>query len=208
MTPPILLLATSNEDKIREIVEILADLPVQFRNLKDYPGLAEPVEDAETFLGNAEKKALHYAKLTGLWALADDSGLEVDCLNGLPGVHSARFAGPQRDPLANNRKLVTMLAGIPLEQRRARFWCAAALAKDGQIAAFAEDAVEGLVIDEPRGKNGFGYDPHFLVPELGRTTAELEPEHKNAISHRGKAVRRIGVLIREIFLKNEEKPPR
>jgi XTP/dITP diphosphohydrolase len=158
------------------------------RTLADHPGLPEAVEDADTFEGNARLKALHYARLTGLWTIADDSGLEVDALDGRPGVYSSRYAGPQCDPLANNTRLITELAGIPLEKRTARFRCVVTLATARGVVATASGTVEGLIVDDPRGSNGFGYDPHFLVPELGVTTAELPPEHKNRISHRGRAL--------------------
>ncbi len=186
-----LLLATSNAGKLREIRHVLAGLDVDLATLAEFAGLAEAVEDGLTFEDNAKKKALHYAALTGLWTLADDSGLEVDALGGHPGVNSARFAGPEQDPAANNAKLIAGLRDVPPEKRAARFRCALALADGRRILADASGVIEGLIIDEPRGQNGFGYDPHFLVPDLGLTTAELPPEHKNRISHRGQALRNI-----------------
>ncbi len=194
-----LLIATSNPGKLREIEAVLAGLPLHFENLRQYPDLPAAVEDADTFMANAEKKALHYAERTGLPALADDSGLEVDCLGGRPGVHSARFAGHHGDDQANNAKLIELLRDVPLDERRARFRCAIVVADGGAVLARAEGAVEGLIIDDPRGENGFGYDPHFLVPDLGKTTAELTPEHKNRISHRGQALRSILDALGHIF---------
>jgi len=189
------LVATGNPGKLREIREITAGLPVSWRALGEFPHVAEAVEDGDTFAENARRKARYYSLATGLWTLADDSGLEVDALGGAPGVHSAYFAGLPRDDHANNRKLVAALAGVPAAQRTARFRCALALADGERILLEADGRVEGRIIDEPRGVNGFGYDPHFLVPELGRTMAELPAAEKNARSHRGAALR---ALLRQL----------
>lgn len=186
-----LLVATTNPGKLREIRRVFADLGLDWVTLADGGGLPEVVEDGDTFEANARKKALHYAALTGRWTLADDSGLEVDALGGLPGVHSARFAGPAQDAAANNAKLLAALKDVPTARRTARFRCAMAVAVGERVVATAAGQVEGLIIDEPRGRNGFGYDPYFLLPELGCTAAELEPDHKNRISHRGQALRAI-----------------
>jgi XTP/dITP diphosphohydrolase len=199
MSAHVLLIATSNTGKLREIQAVFAGLPLDFENLCRYPDLPAAVEDADTFMANAEKKALYYATHTGLPALADDSGLEVDCLGGRPGVHSARFAGHHGEDQANNDKLIELLREVPLEERIARFRCAIVVADRSAVLARAEGAIEGLIIDEPRGENGFGYDPHFLVPNLGKTTAELAPEHKNRISHRGQALRSILEALSQIF---------
>jgi XTP/dITP diphosphohydrolase len=131
--------------------------------------------------------------------LADASGLEGDCLGGRPGVQSARFAGRHGDDQANNAKLVDLLRDVPLNERNARFRCAIVVADHGAVLARAEGTIEGLIVDQPRGENGFGYDPHFLVPDLGKTTAELAPEHKNSISHRGQALRSILDVLANIF---------
>jgi XTP/dITP diphosphohydrolase len=184
-----LLLATHNAGKVREIRQLAAGRDWLWHSLDDFPDVPEAVEDADTFAGNARRKALHYAEATGLPTLADDSGLEVDCLGGAPGVRSARFAGRSHDDAANNHKLVAALDEIPLERRTARFRCAMVLARPGQVLAETHGAVEGRFIDEPRGANGFGYDPHFLVPSLGKTMAELPAQEKNALSHRGQALR-------------------
>ncbi len=184
-----ILLATRNTGKIREIRQLTADLPILWRTLEDYPTIPEIEESGCTFAENARLKARHYARATRLHALADDSGLEVDALGGAPGVHSARYAGAPRDDAANNRKLVAALAGVPLERRTARFRCAMALADPERVLVETEGTFEGLIIDQPRGSNGFGYDPHFLVPALGLTAAELPPVEKNARSHRGQALR-------------------
>jgi XTP/dITP diphosphohydrolase len=184
-----ILLATRNAGKVREIRQLAAGYGWLWHSLDDFPDVREAVEDADTFVENARRKALHYAGATGVPTLADDSGLEVDCLGGAPGVLSARYAGRPHDDAANNQKLVAALAGIPLERRTARFRCAMVLAGPGQVLAETRGQVEGVIIDESRGSNGFGYDPHFLVPSLGKTMAELPAHEKNARSHRGQALR-------------------
>ncbi len=186
---PEILVATHNPGKLREIREITAGWPIRWHNLLEFSGLPEAIENGATFAENARLKALHYAGLTGLDTLADDSGLEVDMLGGKPGVHSARYAGSPRDDRANNRKLIGQLAGVPLEKRTARFRCAMAFVQAGRVILETDGKFEGLVIDEARGTNGFGYDPHFLVPELKLTAAELSSTEKNARSHRGQALR-------------------
>lgn len=193
-----ILIATTNPGKLREIQQLAGGLSIDWRTLDEIGEFPEPIEDADTFEGNAEKKARHYCGLTGLWTLADDSGLEVDALDGAPGVHSARFAGG-RDDHANNVKLVNMLRDVPLERRTARFVCAMVLASPDGILATTRGVIEGVIIDEPRGANGFGYDPHFLVPHLGKTTAQLESDHKNRISHRGQALRAMLARIEAIL---------
>lgn len=184
-----LLLATRSAGKIREIRELTADSGWTWHGLDEFPHVREAVEDGTTFLENASKKALYYNYATGLPALADDSGLEVDFLGGAPGVHSAYYAGQPRDDSANNIKLIAALRGVSPEKRGARFRCVLVLADRGKICLNAEGVIEGQIVDSPRGSNGFGYDPHFLVPHLGKTTAELPPCEKNQISHRGQAVR-------------------
>lgn len=197
-----ILLATRNPGKQRELASILAWLPAQWETLDAFPDLPAPVEDGTTFLANATKKALHYARLTGLWTLAEDSGLEVDHLRGAPGVESARFAGPGADDQANNARLVAALAGVPLDRRTAHFRCAAVLASPEKVLASAQGHLDGRIIDRPRGRHGFGYDPHFFVPSLGRTTAELDPDHKNRVSHRGRAVRALIPHLRRLLARS------
>jgi len=198
--PTTILFATTNAGKCREAQAILAGLPVELLTLDDWPqALAEPIEDAGSFEGNARLKALHYAKLAGGWTCADDSGIEVDALDGAPGVYSARYAGPGGDAAANNAKLVRALAGIPREARTARFCCAVVLADPTKVLATAFGVLAGLIVDEPRGGHGFGYDPHFFVPDHGMTTAEMPPELKNRISHRGKALRAIRPQIKRLL---------
>ena len=196
-----ILLATSNPHKLVEVTEILGPLGLCVRGLGDVgAALPEPVEDELTFEGNARLKARYYARETGQVCLADDSGLEVDALEGAPGVLSARYSGvsgsrEERDH-ANNLKLVDQLKGVPESERAARFVCAMCLASpDGVLLAESRGTFDGVIIDVPRGSNGFGYDPHLLVPEIGQTSAELDPEEKNARSHRGHATRQIANLI-------------
>ncbi len=189
------LVATGNPHKIEEIRAVLAPLGLRVLGLDDCGGdFPEPVEDGATFEANARIKAVAYARMTGRAALADDSGLEVDALGGAPGIFSARFAGvgttrAERDA-ANNRLLLERLRGVPSERRTARFVCAMCLAEpDGSVVAETRGAFGGVIVDAPRGANGFGYDPLLYLPELGCTSAELSPEAKNARSHRGHATR-------------------
>jgi XTP/dITP diphosphohydrolase len=194
-----LLLATTNAGKLREIRQMCAGRGWVWRGLDELPQVATAVEDGASFAENARRKALHYAAATGLCTLADDSGLEVDCLGGEPGVHSAYYAGLPRDEAANNRKLIAALRGVPQERRTARFRCVMVLARPGEVLAETNGTIEGLIVDEPRGSNGFGYDPHFLVPHLGRTAAELLPAEKNAISHRGRALAQMLARLEELL---------
>lgn len=196
MTVREILIATGNPGKAAEIREILhiddqnRPLPVRWRALSEFDRTwTEPVEDADAFAGNAEIKARHYARLSGLWTLADDSGLEVDALDGLPGVRSARFAGPDADDAANNALLLERLARVPEQQRTARFRCVAVVCDTDRVLARAEGKVEGRILPAPRGHRGFGYDPLFYYPPLGMTAAEMTPEQKHRISHRGQALR-------------------
>jgi XTP/dITP diphosphohydrolase len=192
---PQVLLATRNQGKLREIQQIVAGTPLAWHGLAEFPHVADVEESGTTFAENARLKALYYAHATGLCTLADDSGLEVDALHGAPGVLSARFAGVPKDDAANNRKLIGLLAGKPLAQRTARFRCALAFARAGRIVLETAGTLEGVIIDEPRGANGFGYDPHFRLPDVGCTVAELPADEKNVRSHRGQALR---AMVREI----------
>ena len=187
-THPTLLIATSNAGKVREVKSILEHLPVAFISLADCPGLPAANENGRTFEENARKKAEHYAGLTGHFTLADDSGLEVDALDGAPGIYSARFSGVPGDDAANNAKLLNALEGVPLQKRTARFQCVVALADSKGSLGIGRGSIEGLILHEPRGCNGFGYDPLFYLAELGLTAAELPPETKNRISHRARAL--------------------
>jgi len=200
--PARILVATGNTKKVDEIRGALAPLGIAVLSLADagFAGIPEPDETERTFAGNARLKALAYAAATGQVVLADDSGLEVDALGGEPGVDSAIWAGTAGDRTArdarNNAKLVAALRGVPAAARTARFVCTMCVAgPDGAVICESRGSVEGEIVDDARGANGFGYDPHFLVRALGRTTAELSPEEKNAISHRGQASREIARLL-------------
>ncbi len=183
-----LVVATRNRGKLDEIRAILASLSVEVASLADYPELEPIEEDGATFEANAVKKALHVAASTGHLTLADDSGIEVDALDGAPGVHSARFAGPEATDEANNAKLLELMKAVPDAERTARFRCVVAIATPEGHLEVAEGVCEGLVARRERGDKGFGYDPLFLVPEWGMTFGELPEGIKNAISHRGRAL--------------------
>jgi len=190
-----LLLASENPKKLRELELLLGTLGIELRAPSSVGGLPELVEDQPTFAGNARLKARSGALAKGLWCLADDSGLEVDALNGQPGVLSARFAGTHGDDAANNALLLEKLARVPDPERGARFVCALCLCRpDGGVALEVEGAARGRILRQPRGRGDFGYDPLFLFTEqgfaqTGRAFAELEPSQKSAVSHRGRALR-------------------
>jgi XTP/dITP diphosphohydrolase len=201
--PRRLVMATRNAHKVRELQHLLRDLNVEVLSLADRPDVPEVVEDGETFAANAATKARAVAAATRLPALADDSGLEVDALGGQPGVQSARYAGAGHDDGANNRKLLAALAGVAPAGRTARFRCAVALADPaGALGAgveLREGACEGVILDAPRGAHGFGYDPLFLYPELGRTFAELTLDEKSRLSHRARAMAAMLPVLRQFF---------
>ena len=190
-----LLVASSNAKKLRELTAQLQHVDVTLVTPQDIGGLPEVEEDQDTFRGNAAKKAVSAACASGLWTLADDSGLEVEALNGAPGVMSARFGGAHGDDAANNSLLLEKLSGLPFSRRNARFVCALALARpDGSLALEIEGTALGRILDSPRGTHDFGYDPLFLFIEKGyaetdRVFAELEPHEKARVSHRGRALR-------------------
>ena len=195
----ILVLATRNQGKIQEIEKAL-DLPLlEIRSLQDFPDLPEVVEDGRTFLENAFKKAQACAQATGLPALADDSGLEVDCLNGAPGIYSARFSGPEATDEANNRKLLSLLEGISEERRTARFVCRMVLHFPEGRWIQTEGFCPGIIAPQTQGKHGFGYDPIFYLPELKKTMAEIPLEEKNRISHRAQALQKIRFHLEAIL---------
>jgi XTP/dITP diphosphohydrolase len=193
-----LVVASRNEHKVKEIREILGGQPWEILSLADFPQLPEVVEDQDTFVGNALKKAKEIAASTGLLTLADDSGLEVDALDGRPGVYSARFAGPKATDGENNEKLLKLLADVPQEKRTARFRCVIAIAKPDGWSTYVEGHCRGVIGYAPAGSGGFGYDPLFYVPSLEKTFAQLSPEEKNAISHRGKALQAAVKVLAEL----------
>ncbi len=198
MIPREIVLATGNRGKVREIRQLLAALPVTLLSLADFPGLEMPEEEGRTFAANARQKAASVVRQTGRWALADDSGLVVPALGGAPGVHSARYAGPDADDRQNNEKLLAALAGMPEERRQAHFACVLVLASPtGEFTQFS-GRCPGRIAAAPRGHEGFGYDPLFLLPpDYRRTMAEISLEEKQRLSHRGQALRQLLAWLRE-----------
>lgn len=193
---PVLVLASGNSGKIREFQAMFAPLGLRIAGQKEY-GVASCDEPWGTFVENCLAKARHAARETGLSALADDSGICVNALGGAPGVHSARFAGEGAGDDANNRLLIERMRGIA--DRRAHYTCVlvAVRSADDPEPLIAEGVWSGEIIETPRGEGGFGYDPHFLLSEMGRTAAELTSEEKNAVSHRGIALARMAELMRD-----------
>jgi len=202
------VLATTNAHKLREIRQMLEGSRFEVLSLADLPPVPEVVEDGDTFRANADKKARSLATRFGRVTIADDSGIEVDALDGAPGVYSARFAGVEGSEAdeANNKLLLERLEDVPAPRRTARFRCALAIVRaDGQ-ARYTDGAVEGSIATAPRGRGGFGYDPLFLVEgdPAGRTMAELSDDEKNAISHRGRALRSLLPLLRGLVDLSDE----
>jgi XTP/dITP diphosphohydrolase len=196
-----LVVATRNLGKLREIEALLGDYGVRVLSVRDFPDLPEVEEDGDTFEANAFKKAQAIASFTGRLTLADDSGLEVEALGGMPGVNSARFAGEKTTDEKNTRKLLDMMTGLPAEKRRGAFCCVVALYPPDGPCQFFHGRLEGVILEELRGEGGFGYDPVFLIPEYGKTLAELPTAVKNRISHRGQALRKLLVLFEETLEK-------
>ena len=182
------MLASANRHKVREIQALLADLPVTVRALAEFPGAPDVVEDGATYRENALKKARSAADFTGKPALADDTGLEVDALDGRPGLYAARFAGEGCTFQDNIAKLLRLLEGVPAENRGARFVCVLAFVVPGGRELVVEGELRGRITEAQSGARGFGYDPVFFVPEVGKTLAELSFEEKNRISHRRRAL--------------------
>ena len=199
-----ILIATSNAGKLRDFTGAAARHGIEIGGIPEFASLPSVVEDGLTFEANARKKAEEYSGyVRGEMVVADDSGLEVDALNGDPGVHSARYAAPDlhnkepheadanTDDDANNARVLRELSGVPAERRTGRFVCVLAAARDGKTLATFRGTAEGVILDAPRGKNGFGYDPLFYFPAIGKTFAELTAEEKAEYSHRGKALREL-----------------
>jgi len=193
-----IVLATRNCDKIKEIKKLLNGINARLFSVEDFPGCPEVVEDGETLEANAKKKALVVSQYTKKLSLAEDTGLEVETLDGAPGIHSARFAGDNATYEDNNRKLLKLMEKLPLKERKAKFRCVAVLAKpDGGVVS-CEGVCEGRIAFEMKGKSGFGYDPLFIVPEYGKTFAELGEKIKNRISHRAQAFAKIKKIINKL----------
>ncbi len=193
-----LVVSTTNKKKKKELIALLKNLNIEILTLDNFKNVPDIKEDRKTFEGNAVKKAVTVSKFTRSLTLADDSGLEVEALNGLPGVHSARFAGPAKSDKANIRKLLRLLERVPPNKRKARFACFAALAENGKPVKTVSGYMEGLISFKPRGKRGFGYDPVFYYPPLKKTLAQIPESVKNRISHRYKALRKIKATLLKV----------
>jgi XTP/dITP diphosphohydrolase len=199
-----ILIATTNPGKMAELSTLL-DMDLVFKSLADFPNLEEVPEDGSTFAENARKKAIGYANQTGLWTIADDSGLMIDTLDGAPGVKSARFSGAKDKDRSlidhkNIAKVLDLLKDVPAEKRTARFVCCLCLASPEKVLIETQGTLEGLISEKETGTNGFGYDPVFFVPHLNKTVAQLTPEEKNSISHRGYAIRKLKPLLKELLV--------
>jgi XTP/dITP diphosphohydrolase len=195
----ILVLATRNNGKLREIGTSLNIPSLTYQSLNDFPDLPEIIEDGSSFQENAFKKARMVSHSLDLSVLADDSGLTVDCLKGAPGIYSARFAGPRATDSENNEKLLTLLQGVPEENRMARFVCVLVFYEPSGRWFQTEGIWEGLIAPAPKGDQGFGYDPIFYLPELQKTVAQLPLETKSRISHRAKALEKMRPFILSFF---------
>jgi XTP/dITP diphosphohydrolase len=193
-----LFLASSNPGKLREYRELAGDSAVELDALSNFSEIPAFDEAAPTFAENAAGKALHYSRFSPEVILADDSGLVVPALNGAPGVHSARYAGPNASDEDRIQKLLREMLEKTAEERRARFICVTAIARRGRLLAIASDFAQGVLTEQPRGNDGFGYDPIFLFEDLDRTYAELTQRQKNLYSHRGKAFRKLLSLVKPV----------
>jgi len=190
-----LLVATKNLGKVREIRKALKGFELRIYTLSDFPDVPEIREDRKSFTENALKKGRFYSKYFGELTIADDSGLEVDALRGLPGIHSARYAGERASNRENNRKLLTEMEGIRFSKRGAKFRCVIAMVSPDGREVIAEGTCRGRIGFKEVGKKGFGYDPLFILPQYGKTMAQLSIEEKNRVSHRGKALKKIRRII-------------
>ena len=197
--PRILVVGTRNVKKCREMAHALQGLPLEVRPLSDFDPVPPAVEDGETFEANAAIKAVLYARATGRWCVADDSGLEVPALGNRPGVYSARWGGQDGNDELNNRRLLEELRLVPHDRRQARFVCVAVLASPEGPLVEARGTCQGVILDEARGQGGFGYDPLFFLPGLGKTMAELTPDEKLAVSHRGLALGELRVSMEPLL---------
>jgi XTP/dITP diphosphohydrolase len=202
---PKLLVATGNPGKLKELAGLFADVPFDLVSLADV-GIDEEVpETGETFEDNAILKAVGYAAMSGMWTVADDSGLEVDALGGAPGVLSARYAGEDATDAQRIALLLQNLENVTEDRRQARFRCVMALSRPDMPPELFQGTCDGTIVKSPRGSRGFGYDPIFLFPELGRTMAELAEEEKSLVSHRGIAARKAAVALRDLGMDDQAK---
>ncbi len=188
-----IIFATKNKGKIKEVKSILHEFEII--SMEEACVAMEVIEDGKTFIENAIKKATEISKITGKITMADDSGLEIDFLDKKPGVYSARYLGENTPYIEKNNHILHLMENVPEQKRSARFVCAIATAFPNGKIVTTQSTIEGLIAHEIKGENGFGYDPIFFVPEKGKTTAELSPEEKNAISHRGKALKKMKELL-------------
>ncbi len=200
-----LFVATRNRNKVRELQALLEDTALTLLSYRDFNNLPAIPEQGATFRENATTKAVALAKHTGLLTIADDSGLEVDALDGRPGVMSARYAGPDATDKENNEKLLAELTGVPEPDRTARFRCAIALATPQKLIAVVEGVCDGRIAAEERGTEGFGYDPLFVKDDYTRTFAELSLELKNRISHRGLALEKAIMALEDYLMTRDDK---
>jgi len=198
-----LVLATTNPDKQEELVSLLRDLGYTIRTMDEFDSVPRVIEDGETCRANATKKATALARHTGMLALADDTGLEVEALGGRPGVYAARYAGEEATYEDNWRKLLRELEGVPADKRVARFLTAVAIAEPSSQVEVVEGVLDGRIAESPSGAEGFGYDPVFLVPELGKTLAQLTLDQKNKISHRARALAKAKEVLKSKLTKVE-----
>ena len=190
-----LLLATRNKGKIREQVEVMSESGIEVVGLDAWPDLESPEEPGPSFIDNAVVKALYYHRATGLPAVGEDSGLEVDALDKAPGIYSARWMGEDTSYAVKNQRLLEKLKDLPSEKRTARYVCAVALAERDEIIFRVVETIEGLIAEHPKGQGGFGYDPVFYYPPFDKTLAEAKSEEKNRVSHRGKAMARLSEFL-------------
>lgn len=199
-----ILVATTNAGKLGELSAML-DLEVEWVCLRDFSGIEEVAEDGSTFAENARKKALGYAAASGCWTIADDSGLVIDALDGAPGIHSARFSGDKAEvedrgliDHRNTAKVLELMKDVPEDKRSCRFVCSLCLAGEGRVLLETDGVCEGVIATEENGENGFGYDPIFFVPSLGKTVGQLSGAEKNSISHRGNAIRKLQPMLAKL----------
>ena len=196
-----LLIATTNQGKFAEVNAFLSKLPLRILSLRDLQNPPAVVEDGASFEANALKKARTLARFSGLLTLADDSGIEVDALGGAPGIYSARYCGEEGNDDANNRKLLSELAGVPAERRSARFVCALALCAPSSSDMkewTVRESCEGRIAFTLTGSNGFGYDPLFFYPPFGKTFGEIDRATKATVSHRGKALKKLAEMLSKL----------